>query len=243
MAQRATSDNSHSGSRARSVALVGLSIAIVAVCSWIIIPFGPIPFTLQMFAIPLMICILTPGQAVAAIAGYLLLGVMGVPVFSGMRGGLGVVLGPTGGFLMGYLPGVLLAALLVYLTQPAAVRYRERRIRRADEHMPVRSSSDAPKSVSVEQGDKASADVPISYRPSAWRRMRADLLSCVFQLLAGLVFTFVAYATGWLWFMFSSGVSAEAAFVACIAPFILPDIAKVIAAVIVAQPIRATLSR
>ena len=206
----------NSTSRARSVALIGLSIAIIAVCAWVTIPLGPIPFTLQMFAIPLIICILRPGQAVAAIAGYLALGAVGLPLFSGMRGGIGVIMGQTGGFLVGYLPGVIIAALLLYLTAPAAARYRERQLAKG------RASS---------------------VRPSPWQRLRANLLGCVFQLIAGMVFTGIAYLTGWVQFMLVSGVGPEAAFVACIAPFVIPDIVKMIAAVVVAQPVNAALQR
>lgn len=99
-----------SNSRSRSVAYTALCIALIAVSANITIPLGPIPFTLQMFAIPFMIQILTPKQAIAALVGYLILGMIGLPVFSGMRGGFGVMLGPTGGFLWAYLIGVPLAA-------------------------------------------------------------------------------------------------------------------------------------
>ena len=92
-----------SGSRSRMVAFTALSIAIIAVSAWVTVPFGPVPFTLQMFAVSFAILVLEPKQAIAAIAGYLVLGAIGVPLFSGMRGGIGVLLGPTGGFLWGYL--------------------------------------------------------------------------------------------------------------------------------------------
>lgn len=101
------------GSRSRSIAYIALSIALIAVSAWIVVPFGPIPFTLQMFAVPFMILILPTRQAMAAIVGYLVLGAIGVPVFSGMRGGMGILLGPTGGYLWGYIMGVLLGSLLL----------------------------------------------------------------------------------------------------------------------------------
>ncbi len=56
-----------------------------------------------------MVLVLQPKEAVAAITAYLVLGAVGVPVFSGMRGGIGVLAGATGGFLWGYLLGVGLA--------------------------------------------------------------------------------------------------------------------------------------
>lgn len=108
--------------RTRSVAFVGLTIAIMAVSAWVTVPLGPVPFTLQMFAITFAIVVLRPKEAIAAIAGYLLLGAVGVPVFSGMRGGLGVLAGPTGGFLWGYLLGVSAAVLFLHLARPGRPR-------------------------------------------------------------------------------------------------------------------------
>ena len=88
-------------SRTRAIAYVAMTIAIIAVSAWVTVPIGPVPFTLQMFAVTFALLILKPKQAIAAIAGYLALGAIGVPVFSGMRGGVGVLMGPTGGFLWG----------------------------------------------------------------------------------------------------------------------------------------------
>ena len=102
-------------SRSRSVAFTALSIAIITVSAWITVPIGPVPFTLQMFAVTFAILVLAPRQAIGAIAGYLALGAIGVPVFSGMRGGVGVLMGPTGGFLWGYLIGVSLAVAVLTL--------------------------------------------------------------------------------------------------------------------------------
>lgn len=102
-------------SRSRSVAFTALSIAIITVSAWITVPIGPVPFTLQMFAVTFAILVLAPKQAIGAIAGYLALGAIGAPVFSGMRGGIGVLMGPTGGFLWGYLIGVSLAVAVLAL--------------------------------------------------------------------------------------------------------------------------------
>lgn len=108
-------------SRTRSIAFTALSIAIMTVSAWVTVPLGPIPFTLQMFAVTFAILVLTPRQAIAAIAGYLALGAVGVPVFSGMRGGIGVLMGPTGGFLWGYLIGVSIAVGVLALFRSRGV--------------------------------------------------------------------------------------------------------------------------
>jgi biotin transport system substrate-specific component len=99
-------------SRTRSMTLCGLSIALLAVGAAIQLPLGPIPFTLQTLMLFLLLLVLTPAEALGAVGGYLLLGAIGLPVFSGLRGGFGVLLGPTGGFLLGYLIAALLVALL-----------------------------------------------------------------------------------------------------------------------------------
>lgn len=111
----ASRTKSGASERTRAVAFVGLTIALMAVSAWVVVPLGPVPFTLQMFAITFAIVVLPPKAAIAAIAGYLLLGAVGVPVFSGMRGGIGVLAGPTGGFLWGYALGVPVAALFLHL--------------------------------------------------------------------------------------------------------------------------------
>lgn len=89
--------------RAQGLVLTALSIALIAVGAWITVPIGPIPFTLQVFVIVLAFLVLPDKLPIAAVAGYLILGAIGVPVFSGMRGGIGVLMGPTGGFIIGYL--------------------------------------------------------------------------------------------------------------------------------------------
>ena len=93
----------HSYGRAASLAFCGLSIAFMAVSAWITVPFGPVPFTLQTLAVMFVIFALKPKEAMAAIAGYLILGALGLPVFSSFRGGLAALVGPTGGFIVGFL--------------------------------------------------------------------------------------------------------------------------------------------
>lgn len=203
-------------SRAKSCAVVGLSVALIAVCSWVTVPLGPVPFTLQMFAIPFALCVLRPGEAMAAVAAYLVLGAVGVPLFSGMRGGIGVILGPTGGFLLGYIPGTLLAALFLRATH-------------------ARAGAPDPSGVLPDPAERA--------RMTPWQRFRANLRPCGLEAAAGLIFTAVAYATGWAQYMLVAGVSPEAAFLVSVAPFVLVDVAKVIAAVLCAQPVKMFAAR
>lgn len=102
-------------SRTRSLVFVALCVAIMAVSAWVTVPIGPVPITLQMFAIVFSILVLTPKQCIVAICCYVLLGAIGAPVFSGMRGGFGVLAGPTGGFIWGFVLGVIVAVGLLAL--------------------------------------------------------------------------------------------------------------------------------
>ena len=99
-------------SRTRSIAFVALTIALLGVSAWVSIPIGPVMLTLQMFAVMFAIMVLTPKQCMASIAGYLALGAIGLPMFSGMRGGIAMLMGPTGGYLWGFLLAAAVALLV-----------------------------------------------------------------------------------------------------------------------------------
>ena len=89
-------------------------VALTAVLSFITIPlpFSLVPVSGQSLAVMLTGSILPVRQALWTMVIYLLLGSVGIPVFAGFGGGIGVVAGPTGGYLLSYLPAVLVIALL-----------------------------------------------------------------------------------------------------------------------------------
>ena len=95
--------------KTKDLALCALFAALIAVCAWISIP-ATVPFTLQTFAIFAALGLLGGKRGTAAVAVYLLLGAIGVPVFAGFQGGIGALLGTTGGYLLGFL----LTALIVW---------------------------------------------------------------------------------------------------------------------------------
>ena len=97
-------------SRTKGLVTAALIAALIAVGAWVALPLGPVPVTLQTFAIVLAALVLPPRQAFAAVGVYLLAGAVGVPVFANGRAGLAVFAGPTGGFLAGFLAGAPLAA-------------------------------------------------------------------------------------------------------------------------------------
>ncbi len=89
---------------ASDLARTGLFAALILVCTHLAIPMpSGVPLTLQTFAVALGGFLLGPVYGTLAVGVYLLLGAAGLPVFSGFTGGIGRFVGPTGGFLWGFL--------------------------------------------------------------------------------------------------------------------------------------------
>lgn len=102
MAGQATA---RSGSRSRTVVQCAAAIACMAVTAWVTVPIGPVPLSLSPLAIFFALFALRPRDAFIAIVGYVVLGAVGLPIFTGFRGGIGALFGPTGGFIMGFAIG------------------------------------------------------------------------------------------------------------------------------------------
>jgi len=96
--------------RAQILAYSGTFIALIAAGSWISIPLPPVPLTLQTLFV-LLAGVVMKRYAVIPVALYVLLGAMSLPVFHNGTAGLGVLLGPTGGFLVGFVPAALITGL------------------------------------------------------------------------------------------------------------------------------------
>ena len=171
-------------SRAQSIVRIALTIAIMAVSAWISIPIGPVPFTLQCFAVAFAICVLPAKECLASVGGSLVLGAFGVPVFSSMRGGISILAGVTGGFLWGYFIGALAGLAIL----------------------------------------------------AAFKKMGKDrtFVACLCACVAYLLCT---YFCGTVQFMGVAGASVQAALAACVIPFVAVDVAKLVAASLVARAV------
>jgi len=90
-------------SAARRVTTTALLAALLAASAAVSIPIGSVPVTLQVLVVVLIALVVPRNWAALAVATYLLVGAVGLPVFSGLRGGLAVLTGPTGGYLFGFL--------------------------------------------------------------------------------------------------------------------------------------------
>lgn len=195
--------NNQAQSRTKEIVLCGLSIALMAVSAWITVPFGPIPFTLQTLAIMFVLFALTPKCALISIAGYLVLGAIGLPVFSSFKGGLAALLGPTGGFITGFLIAGGIALL----------------------------AGSALKHFSLFTGE--------SKKPFFGTHIKTGVLAT--NIAMGVVFLAVLYVFGWFQLMIVGNLTPEVAFAAAVAPFVLIDVIKMIAAILLTQAIGNTL--
>ena len=89
--------------KTKNMALCGMCAAVLILCAWLSFPLGELSLTLQTFGIFLCLWVLGGKLGSLVILVYLLLGAVGVPVFSAFRGGIGALLGPSGGYLVGFL--------------------------------------------------------------------------------------------------------------------------------------------
>ena len=94
----------------RDMIYVSLMAVVIALCSWISVP-SVVPFTMQTFAVFCALLLLGGRRGTLAVGLYILLAAFGLPVLSGFKGGIGALLGPTGGYVLGFL----LCALLFWL--------------------------------------------------------------------------------------------------------------------------------
>ena len=173
-------DQGSKGIEPRDITFAAAGIALLAVSAWVTVPLGPVPFTLQTMALAFLLVALKPKQALLSVVCYVVLGAVGLPVFSGMRGGVGVLFGPTGGFVLGFV----LTAILAYLLRS-------------------RMRASAPLDVAVV----------------------ALMIVC-------------SYGVGWAWLAVSASMSPIAAFMAACAPFIVPDVLKCAAGIVLANAVR-----
>lgn len=191
----------HTKSQSRSVVYCAAAVACMAVTAWVTVPIGPVPLSLAPLAVFFTLFALKLRDAFIAICCYVALGAIGLPVFTGFRGGLGALLGPTGGFIIGDIVGAFVALSIGQL-------------------LTRRASFASDKTLSL-FGSKVGKEFFVR------------------NLVVGLVFLVVLYLFGWLWLMISGNLSAGAAFLAAVAPFIVPDSLKMVLAIFLAQAVGA----
>lgn len=212
-------------SKTTYMALCGLFAALMAVCSFICIPLGftPVPVNLATLGVFLTGGLLGRKYGTISMTVYVLLGAVGLPIFSEFRGGLSVLVGPTGGYIIGYIAGAFLVGLLTdmmlgsrCLTVPAKKRSGE---------------------VGADTAAKAGA-LPSGGTVREIRSRGKELACCVIAMTVGLL---ACYLLGTAWFMFTTHTGIWAALVACVFPFLPGDVLKIAAGALLVQKLRRLL--
>ena len=108
--------------KTRDIAYIALAVALNAVCAFITVP-ATVPFTLQVFGVFFTLEYLGGKRGAIAVWLYLFFGAVGLPVFSGFRGGFSVLLSATGGFIMAFAAVALLSFVMSFLKTPSWAHY------------------------------------------------------------------------------------------------------------------------
>lgn len=169
--------------RTKDMTTVAVMAALLCVAGPLTIAIGPIPLSLCSFAVYLAGAVLGAKRGALAVAVYILIGTVGVPVFSGFSGGVGKLVGVTGGYFAGYLACALLTGL--------------------------------------------GAGSPQKWKLPA-------------MMLAG---TAALYAIGTAWFMCQTMNTLVASLGMCVLPFLPGDAVKIVAASLLAGPIRRAIDK
>ena len=97
----------------QQIAMIAVMTAVTCVLAPLSIPIGPVPISLTNFAIYLSLYLLDWKKGTVSYILYLLLGLVGLPVFSGFTGGIGKLAGPTGGYIIGFIPMAIIAGIVI----------------------------------------------------------------------------------------------------------------------------------
>lgn len=88
--------------KTKDMTYIALLAVLISVCSWLSVP-AAIPFTMQTYAVFTALLLLGGKRGCIAVAVYIALGAVGLPVFSGFTGGIGKLMGPSGGYIIGFV--------------------------------------------------------------------------------------------------------------------------------------------
>lgn len=107
----------------REMVLIALMAAVICITAPLSIPIGPVPISLANLVICFCVIILGKKSATLSVIIYILLGLIGLPVFSNFRGGFSVLAGPTGGYIIGYIFLAYISGIFVEKFQDSSIMY------------------------------------------------------------------------------------------------------------------------
>ena len=97
----------------KTMALIAIFSAITCILAPFSLPIGPVPISLTNLVIYFSLYVIGTWKGTASYVIYLLIGLVGLPVFSGFTGGPGKLFGPTGGYLIGFIPLAIIAGIFI----------------------------------------------------------------------------------------------------------------------------------
>ena len=171
--------------KTRDMIFTAVFAAVLCAVSPFVIPIGPIPLSLASFAVYLAAAVLNWKYGTLSVVIYVALGLVGLPVFSGFTGGLPKLIGPTGGFIVGYILAALVIGLILARSHHKKWLY-----------------------------------------PAAMA-----------------IGTVVLYVCGLSWYVYVTGSTLTAAFVACVVPFLPGDAVKIILASVIAPRLNTVIAK
>ncbi len=110
-------------SKSHNITITALFSAVICILSVVTIPIGPIPLSLSLFAVILSSTVLNVRQSFLAVILYILVGAIGIPVFSGFKGGFYVLFDATGGFIFSYIPVAFINSFISYKTNKKTPKF------------------------------------------------------------------------------------------------------------------------
>lgn len=206
--------------RINRIVSIALMTAIICVISpfAIAIPVSPVPISLATLAIYLTVMILGWKGGTISVLLYVLIGLAGAPVFTGFSGGAGKVLGPTGGYIIGYIFLAFIEGIFV------------NRARTARPYIDARKTH-----------PNAGRQNVVPYKNSPYKKTVGASYTSATILLGMLIGTVVLYIFGSLWLAKQLNMSLAAAFTVGVFPFVIGDVIKMVVALFVGTRIRKAL--
>lgn len=104
------------------ISLTALFTAVIVVCSWVSVSFSAVPFTLQTLGVFTAAAVLGLRRGTAAVGVYIVIGLIGLPVFHSFQGGFGVLMGSTGGFIIGLFVSALIIGIINFKQAKSFIR-------------------------------------------------------------------------------------------------------------------------
>lgn len=204
----------------KELILAALFAALTGVCSMIAIPlpFTPVPINLATLSVFLAGALLGSKYGGISQLVYILLGAIGLPVFSNFTGGVGILAGPTGGYIIGYAVAAFLVGLIIELGG--------------------KRKSAMPISVSTKSKVEQVKTLTKAHGENKTKKITSKIYKFALWAVAMVIGLVACYVLGTAWFMYSTGTNLATSMVYCVIPFLPGDALKIVAATLLVNRLK-----